>query len=277
MQAFLKLTKVWPWLPHFRVVAEVESLSRAARRFGMTSAALSKAIRTLEKLLGVQLFDRAGGKLRLNEQGRALLVAVRANMRDIDDAITSLRARTDALRIAVDPALATVVLSPWPASLEILDVPAEIAPSLLRGDVDAVVHVGAVVNPELDSQQIANLARGLFVARAVPARSVAALVESIVESIADRAAPFPVVSLDDPSRREAVTTASLAHAIAWVTSGSGAAVLPCTLATRLGLQAVELETELPALPLWATVRRARGAPGAAFAWREDVRVRCAAI
>lgn len=250
MQPFLKLAKVWPWLPHFRVVAEVESLSRAARRFGMTSAALSKAIRTLEKLLGVQLFDRTGGKLHLNEQGRALLAAVRASMRDLDDAITGLHTRSDALRIAIDPALAMLVLPASSSNLELLDVPVEIAPSLLRGDVDAVVHVGAITHAELDSMQIATLERGVYVA---PGTKAAPRDPLTIEGA------FPILSLEEP--RQAVTASTLAHALAWVTSGSGAAVLPSAIANRLGLRAVPVKADL----------------AAAFAWRETAKTRCAAI
>lgn len=251
MQPFLKLAKVWPWLPHFRVVAELESLSRAARRFGVTSAALSKAIRTLEKLVGVELFDRAGGKLRLNEHGRALLGVVRTSMRDIDDAIAAVGVRRGSLRVAVDPALAMLVLAPSSPNLELLGIPTEIAAALLRGDVDVAVHAGELVHPELESVQLAALERSVFGGKPRPEHGDLELPDD---------AAFSVL---DPRGTSTVVVTSLAHAIAWVASGRGAAMLPSAIGRAFGLTEVALERQPSAIALWGTFRRPRGRSPAA--------------
>ncbi|MFN0249684.1 MAG: LysR family transcriptional regulator [Kofleriaceae bacterium] len=268
MRPFLKLSKVWPWLPHFRVVAEVESLSRAARRFGMTSAALSKAIRTLEKLLDTELFDRSGGKLRLNDHGRALLGTVRASMRDLDDAITTIHTPLDSLRVAVDPAFSTLVLTPSSTSLELVDPSMEIAAGLLRGDVDAIVHVDRATHPDLDSARIALLERRVFGAKGHLATG------SLTPSIGDEVA-FAVVPGDES--RAPIALSSLAHVVAWVASGGGLAVLPSVIGRAFGLHAVEVASPLSPVALWITIRRPRGARSAAAEWREAVRAHCVTL
>jgi DNA-binding transcriptional LysR family regulator len=270
MKPFLKLAKVWPWLPHFRVVAEVESLSRAARRFGMTSAALSKAIRTLENLLDVELFDRAGGKLRLNDQGRALLDVVRASMRDLDDAIAAIHAPSDTLRVAVDPAFSMLLFATSTTNLEIVDVPVEIAASLVRGDVDVVVHVERVSHPDLDSARIALLERSLF-----GVLGKGTNVPELASDFAEEA--YCVFPREELRGQGAVTLSSLAHAIAWVTSGRGVAVLPSAIGRAFGLESIEIGRSFPPVALWTTIRRPRAARSAAAEWRELVRDHCATV
>ena len=57
----------------FDAVFEDRNLVLAGRRLHVSQSAVSHAINTLEKSLGVQLFDRVGKKLVINENGRALL------------------------------------------------------------------------------------------------------------------------------------------------------------------------------------------------------------
>lgn len=56
----------------FLAAARVENLSRAAEQLAMSQSAASSALRDLETQFGIQLFDRAGKRLKLNELGRAL-------------------------------------------------------------------------------------------------------------------------------------------------------------------------------------------------------------
>ncbi len=55
---------------YFHVVAETGSLGAAARRLSVTKPTISTQVRQLESFLGEPLFDRRGGRLRLNEAGR---------------------------------------------------------------------------------------------------------------------------------------------------------------------------------------------------------------
>jgi DNA-binding transcriptional LysR family regulator len=65
----LDLTK----LQTFIQVAQYMSFSDAAEHIHLTQPAISHQIKTLEHDLGVELFDRVGGSLRLTEAGRLLL------------------------------------------------------------------------------------------------------------------------------------------------------------------------------------------------------------
>lgn len=54
---------------YFHVVAETGSLGAAARRLSVTKPTISTQVRQLETFLGEPLFDRRGGRLRLNDAG----------------------------------------------------------------------------------------------------------------------------------------------------------------------------------------------------------------
>ncbi len=57
----------------FRVVAETGSTAAAAAAISLSQSATSAAINELERILELQLFDRVGKRLQLNDNGRALL------------------------------------------------------------------------------------------------------------------------------------------------------------------------------------------------------------
>lgn len=81
------LIQFWNRLPAFRVIAQTEHLPTASEKLATSASALSRTIRLLEDEVGHPLFERGGRSLRLNEDGRILLQAVRDAMRRIDDAI----------------------------------------------------------------------------------------------------------------------------------------------------------------------------------------------
>jgi len=58
---------------YFKAIAEAESLTQAARKLHISQPALSKSLANLEKELGCSLFNRVGGRLYLNSDGKALL------------------------------------------------------------------------------------------------------------------------------------------------------------------------------------------------------------
>ncbi|MGY4890293.1 UNVERIFIED_CONTAM: LysR family transcriptional regulator [Xanthomonas axonopodis] len=62
----------------FTAVADTGSTTAAAERVALSQSATSGALNELESLLGVQLFDRIGKRLMLNDNGRALLPQARA-------------------------------------------------------------------------------------------------------------------------------------------------------------------------------------------------------
>lgn len=60
-------------LHYFRTVARTEHMTKAAQELCIAQPALSKTISRLEEDLGVPLFDRHRGRIRLNAFGKAFL------------------------------------------------------------------------------------------------------------------------------------------------------------------------------------------------------------
>lgn len=60
-------------LGHFVTTAKQESITKAASMLNITQPTLSISISRLEDELGVNLFDRTGNKIRLNDTGRVFL------------------------------------------------------------------------------------------------------------------------------------------------------------------------------------------------------------
>jgi DNA-binding transcriptional LysR family regulator len=61
----------------FVVAAELENFSEAARQLNLTQPSVSAQVQSLERLLGVELFHRAGRQISLTEAGQALLPLAR--------------------------------------------------------------------------------------------------------------------------------------------------------------------------------------------------------
>lgn len=70
----------------FVAVAETESFAAAARRLGMSPAAITRAIAALEKRLAVKLFDRSTRYVRATEAGQRYLDDARRIIAEVDDA-----------------------------------------------------------------------------------------------------------------------------------------------------------------------------------------------
>jgi DNA-binding transcriptional LysR family regulator len=75
-------------LEHFVAVAEEQNFTRAAQHLHLVQSALSVSIRTLERELGAQLFERTTREVRLTDAGRVLLPEARRTL----DAAASARA-----------------------------------------------------------------------------------------------------------------------------------------------------------------------------------------
>jgi LysR family transcriptional regulator, carnitine catabolism transcriptional activator len=103
-------------LRYFLAVVEEGGVTRAARSLHVAQPSLSQALRTLERELGVELFQRVGRTLRLTAAGEALIGPARQTLRTMDSAraavgeVVELAAGT--LQIA---ALATLAVDPLSA------------------------------------------------------------------------------------------------------------------------------------------------------------------
>lgn len=79
-------------LRYFSSVAKYENFSKAADELSVTQPSVSKAISSLERELGVPLFDRNGKKIRLNAAGRRLQERVGGVMSVLDNLPNELAA-----------------------------------------------------------------------------------------------------------------------------------------------------------------------------------------
>jgi DNA-binding transcriptional LysR family regulator len=84
------LTELSSYLDAFIAAADEGSFSAAARRLGLTPAAVSKSVNRLEVRLGVRLFQRSTRSLALTTDGERLYGQVRLPWSEIGDALTDL-------------------------------------------------------------------------------------------------------------------------------------------------------------------------------------------
>ncbi|SEI15113.1 transcriptional regulator, LysR family [Pseudomonas asplenii] len=70
--------------------AEVGSFAEAARRLGLTPAAVGKSVAKLEARLGVRLFQRSTRRLTLTEAGQLFLAEVGGSLHSIQNAMANL-------------------------------------------------------------------------------------------------------------------------------------------------------------------------------------------
>ena len=96
-----------PALRVFEAAGRLESFTLAADELDVTTSAVSRQIGTLERALGVKLFERLPRGLRLTPEGKRYLAEVADALRRLEQASTALRGgarRT--LRLSVLPSFA---------------------------------------------------------------------------------------------------------------------------------------------------------------------------
>lgn len=95
---------------YFVAVIDHGGITRAAQALYISQPSLSQAIRTLERKLGVTLFDRGGRRLELTEAGRRVEVAARRILLDVERAKARVAAvhdlRSGRVDIVTDAAFA---------------------------------------------------------------------------------------------------------------------------------------------------------------------------
>src|SRR5689334_2716970 len=103
-------------LSAFLTVAEERSFTRAAKRLGVSTSALSHAMRGLEERIGVRLLARTTRSVLPTEAGDQLLARVRPALLDIRSALEQIAGlRNQAagrLRLLITPLAARMVLAP---------------------------------------------------------------------------------------------------------------------------------------------------------------------
>lgn len=99
----------------FVCVAEVLNLRVASERLNVTVSAISHRIQALEEELGILLFDRSGGRMRLTTEGADFLEQLRPGLAFLQEATSAVRksAARPMLRISAPP----VVHDQWLLSM----------------------------------------------------------------------------------------------------------------------------------------------------------------
>jgi DNA-binding transcriptional LysR family regulator len=164
----------WPQLPTFRVVAETQSMTKAAARLGTSPSAISRAIAQLEASLGKTLFHRYGKRLALAPAGEALLLGVRTAMRTVDDSSSALNKSElgGALIIATNEPWTTLLLAPTIAALlsrfpsavpTVVRVAEDKVPTaLLRGTIDVAIVRSFALRAQLVASPIASFETAVY-------------------------------------------------------------------------------------------------------------------
>lgn len=78
-------------LVYFKRLAECQHMTRAAERLGVTQPFLSRGITSMEKELGVSLFDHVGRGIRLNKNGEYFYKQVSEILKSLDAACQELK------------------------------------------------------------------------------------------------------------------------------------------------------------------------------------------
>ena len=109
-------TDLAPHLDCFVAAADEASFSAAARRLGLSPAAVSKSVARLEAGVGVRLFQRSTRSLSLTAEGERLYRQVRLPWTEIADALADLRQDAGkpagTLKIAMAPAVGRMYFVP---------------------------------------------------------------------------------------------------------------------------------------------------------------------
>lgn len=174
------------WLQTFRAVVDEGGFEMAARAMNCTQSTVSFQIKRLEESLGVQLFDRVGRKMQINEAGMRCL-------REVDEILSAYerlkiagsgtQALSGTLRVAVPESLLTLQMQPvfsqFRKAAPAVRVIAEprncysIGDHLAAGDYDLAVYYDVEeMRDVLDVTPLAQYDLGLFASGEVDSREL---------------------------------------------------------------------------------------------------------
>jgi DNA-binding transcriptional LysR family regulator len=162
-------------LAAFAAVAEERSFTKAAVRLGVSTSALSHAIRGLEERLGVRLLARTTRSVAPTEAGEQLLGQVGPALGEIRTALEGigrLRARpAGRLRVVMPRLAASMVLLPRLLRFTreypdvVLDVTTESGPiDIVAGRFDAGIELGEFIQRDMIAARVSPDQRAAIVA-----------------------------------------------------------------------------------------------------------------
>ena len=158
----------------FVATAEAGSISAASKRLGLAKSVVSERLAELERTLGAKLIQRTTRKLSLTENGHTFLPRAHRILREADEAVAELAARSGKLagplKLSAPVSFGILHLAPaltrFLAEHPEIDVSAELDDSFVdaaAGGFDAVLRHGAVGDSRLIVRRLAS-SRRLLVA-----------------------------------------------------------------------------------------------------------------
>lgn len=255
-------------LVDFNLVARHGGVGRAARASGRPKATLSRRVVELEASLGLRLFERGAGALKLTEEGKALHARTSALLSEIDETASAIAqggAKPQGrLRISTPLLFAQAAMGRLAAGFALaypevrLEVTAEDRPvDMVEEGIDLVIRV----NPDPDDSLIGRVfLRDRLVVVAAPALarpSAGSAVPAVLRGAGHERVTWKV-------RADAVTSTIHAEPVLCLASllmvrdavrlGVGAAQLPLSLVSHdlaAGTLASWGEVDGPDTALWA--------------------------
>lgn len=80
-------------LEYITTVAQTQNITRAADRLFISQPALSQAIKRVENELGIRIFDRSGGRMKLTDEGQCVISAairIQKELRDMENQVQNV-------------------------------------------------------------------------------------------------------------------------------------------------------------------------------------------
>ncbi|KZZ45411.1 LysR family transcriptional regulator [Thalassolituus sp. HI0120] len=146
----------------FLTIAHHQNLTRAASELAMSQSAASSSLKDLENQFDIQLFDRIGKRLKLNEQGRQLRPKAEALLQQAKEFEQSLMQHADAgplnvgATLTIGNYLAVELMARYmkdnpsaPVHLNVANT-AQIAEQVLNFQLDIGLIEGEVNHPDLE-------------------------------------------------------------------------------------------------------------------------------
>jgi DNA-binding transcriptional LysR family regulator len=149
-------------------ISAAGSFAGAARRLGVTPAAVSKSLARLEEQLGVRLVQRSTRTARITDEGARFIAKARDALRLLDDAVTEVSQAADepagVVRLSMGVAFGrTWVLPALPALAErfpqlTLEVELDNTPvDLVAGGIDIAIRGGSVPDAGFVARRVCEL------------------------------------------------------------------------------------------------------------------------
>ncbi|MEO9330470.1 LysR family transcriptional regulator [Gordonia aurantiaca] len=273
---------------YFVAVVDHGGITRAAQSLYISQPSLSQAIRTLEKRLGVTLFDRTGRRLELTEAGRRFDDAARRILADVErarqkvDAVRELKAgRVDVVTysaFSIDPLVDVVRIfrERFPrlaVRIVAADGPAGVLSALRSGDaeigvMDSSAEHATFTAIEMTEQELVVAADAALVT-GLPdpvSRSAIRSIPLVIDHSDQNTAALFADLVDEGARNVVVDCAMPAAVWSLVEQGTAATILPRTVAANQLPDARHLTVDPPLRRPWGLVLRSGPPSPAALAF-----------